>query len=98
MEKLFVYGFLKNPKLQKEVIGRVVKGKSDVLDGYKKSTIIIEGEEYPIIIPSPSDFVKGFVIPITGKELTVIDKYETAAYIRVRVTLKSGTPVWVYGA
>jgi len=36
MGNLFVYGTLKDPKVQKMVFGRVEAGTPDTLDGYKK--------------------------------------------------------------
>jgi len=93
---LFIYGTLRDPKIQKIVFGRITKGQRDSLEGYRESEIEIQGEVYPALIPSNGDFVGGLVIEITPTELVKIDEYETAAYIRTQVNLKSGRKAWVY--
>jgi hypothetical protein len=40
-EFLFVYGTLRNPVIQRWVLGREVGGTADVLEGYTRSTIIL---------------------------------------------------------
>jgi len=96
MENLFVYGTLKDPKVQIMVFGRVEKGTPDTLDGYKKSKVVIDKKTYPIIVPSPKDSIKGLMLMVTSKELKQIDEYETIAYRRKKITLRSGKIAWVY--
>ncbi|MBI2543157.1 MAG: gamma-glutamylcyclotransferase [Candidatus Aenigmarchaeota archaeon] len=93
---LFVYGTLKSPKIQKSVFGRITKGRPDVLEGYKKSKIMIDKKRYPILIPNKRSLVKGLVISVTPDELKTIDKYETDSYKRTQIVLKSGKIAWVY--
>jgi gamma-glutamylcyclotransferase (GGCT)/AIG2-like uncharacterized protein YtfP len=95
-ELLFVYGTLKKPDVQKEVFGRVAPGTPDILEGYKKSRIKINNKIYPVVIQSSNSFVKGLVISVTPAELKLIDEYETDAYKRKKVFLKSGKVAWVY--
>lgn len=97
-EKLFVYGTLKIPKVQKRVIGRIVEGISDVLEGYKKSAIEIGGKIYPNLnlAADRKGAIKGLVLTLTKEELKKTDEYETSAYKRLKVTLKSGQTAWVY--
>ena len=94
--KLFIYGTLANPKIQEEVWGRIIKGTPDVLNGYKKSKIKIDGETYPLIISSKTGEVKGLAIELTKDELEKADEYETIAYKRKQVILESGISAWVY--
>ena len=98
MENLFVYGLLKQPEIQKKVIGRVIEGLEDSLKGYKKSQINLDGEIFQILINSknPCDFVFGEVLEVSEEELKKIDKYETDAYKRRKVVLSSGKESWVY--
>lgn len=98
MENLFVYGTLKDPNVRKEVIGRVVEGHQDTLKGYKKSEIKIHDKVYPIVVPcsDPGSSVKGLVFPVTPDELKLVDKYETDAYQRQKVVLRSRKSAWVY--
>lgn len=96
MEKLFVYGTLKKEKIQKQVFGRSVEGVKDILENYSKSHIKIENKIFPAIIQNLNSTLKGKIISITQRELKLIDDYETNAYQRKKVILKSGKKVWVY--
>lgn len=95
-EKLFVYGTLKESKVQREVIGRAVKGVSDILDGYRESEVQIDGETYPIIEQHSNSSVDGLALSVTKDELKCIDKFETEAYKREKVKLRSGISAWAY--
>ncbi len=95
-ENLFVYGTLKDLKVQKSVFGRTTKGIPDILERYRKSEIEICKKKYPAIVFDRDNFVEGLVISITLIELKSIDKYETDAYKRLKVILKSGKSAWVY--
>lgn len=94
-EKLFVYGTLKQPEIQQEAIGRVAGGTPDVLAGYRKSEILIDGEDYPIIVSDQQGSVDGLVFEVSPEELITLDEYEDH-YKRIKVLLKSGTATWVY--
>lgn len=97
MQKLFIYGTLQEPEIQKQIIGRLVNGKPATLRGFCKSTIEIEGMVYPILIKGLPDFiVDGKIIYVTTSELEKIDKYETNEYQRKEVILESGEKSWVY--
>ena len=96
MELLFVYGTLQDPAVQQRLIGRTVTGTPDTLDGFFKSSMsMIEGV-YPLVIPRHGHEVAGLVLEVTSEELLAIDVYETSAYRRVRVPLRSGRESWVY--
>jgi len=95
MGKLFVYGTLKKPEVQKSVFGRIAKTSADILLGYTKSKIKID-KTYPIILPKKGSYIKGMVFLVSSKELKLIDEYETNSYRRQKVFLKSGESAWVY--
>ncbi len=97
-KKIFVYGTLQQPEVQTKVIGRVVKSTPDTLSGFRKSTIEIDGDVYPIIEEDSNsdEEIDGLVLDIEEEELKNLDEYETNAYRREKVTLKSGLLVWVY--
>ena len=97
MEYLFVYGTLRVPNIQQSVLGRVVTGTPDILDGYGRSTISAGIATYFILVEQASESVEGVVLEITQDELERADRYETDAYRRFRVNLRSGKQVWVYG-
>ncbi len=96
MEKLFVYGTLAAPAVQRAVIGRVIAGAPDTLNGYYKDEIRLGLRTYPIARPRAGASIAGLVLEVTPEELALCDRYETDAYRRVRVTLVSGVEAWVY--
>ena len=96
MELLFVYGTLMDPRVQERIISIIIKGEEDILQGYEKSSIEIEGFGYPILVSNKNSKVEGIVLKINVDELKKIDAYETKAYRRIKVKLKSGKEVWAY--
>jgi len=96
MESLFVYGTLRDPRVQKKAMGRAVKGMPGVLVGFRKTRVKIDGEFYPIIKRSPGSSVKGIALLVTRKELLLLDDWESENYGRKKVRLKSGKSAWVY--
>ena len=96
MELLFVYGTLQDPAVQQRLIGRTVIGTPDTLEGFFKSSMSMTEGIYPLVIPRHGHEVNGLVLEITLEELLAMDVYETSAYRRVRVPLRSGRETWVY--
>lgn len=92
MEKLFVYGTLYDPEVQERVLGRRTGGTPDTLLGFRKDT----WQGYPMVVPDENATIDGHILEVTADELAQIDIYESDAYIRERVTLRSGTKAWVY--
>ncbi|MFH0712528.1 MAG: gamma-glutamylcyclotransferase family protein [Candidatus Jorgensenbacteria bacterium] len=95
MEKLFVYGTLKEPEIQKEAIGRIAGGVPDVLKKYRKTEMPIDGENYPVIVPDENGVVYGLILEVSPEELKMLDDYEVE-YKRIEVVLEGGTSAWVY--
>ena len=95
-ERLFVYGTLKDRKVQKKVFNESLKGIYDSLTGYKKSKIITKKGTFPVIVPEKGDLVKGLNIFVTPRELKSIDKYEGFEYKKKKVVLKSRRKAQVY--
>lgn len=96
MDKLFVYGTLKESKLQIEIIGRECESSSAVIEGYVGEQISIEGKGYTIAIPKIGGIIEGKVLDVTEDELSILDKYETEVYDRIKTRLSNGEQVWVY--
>jgi gamma-glutamylcyclotransferase (GGCT)/AIG2-like uncharacterized protein YtfP len=96
MESLFVYGTLQDAEVQQRIIGRLVAGSPDALDGYRKAQISIGGNFYPFAVQDAADSVRGQVLEVTADELAAMDAYEGDEYRRIQVTLRSGRIVWVY--
>lgn len=102
MEQIFSYGTLQSKAIQMQVFSRLLSGTPDQLLGYKLKDLKIEEEfgmaDYFVAIPSenPSDAIDGIVYSISSKELAKVDLFESNAYKRVEITLKSGTNAWIY--
>lgn len=106
-EKLFSYGTLQYESVQLEKFSRVLEGRSDILSGFKLSTVKIEDPEviaasgkdvHPIICYTgqSSDNVTGMIFEISSDELKQADAYEVSDYKRINVQLVSGVFAWVY--
>ena len=104
---LFSYGTLQMRDVQMARFGRILEGRPDALPGFRLTMIEITDPEviaasgmdrHPLVVPSqePSDAVDGSVFTITEAELASADEYEVDDYVRVEVTLTSGTKAWAY--
>ncbi len=95
-QKLFIYGTLKDRDVGKALFGGQPHGTPDTLDGFVKTTTDIHGVQYPNIASQVGSAVEGEVIEVTEETLKHVDAYETDAYDRRMMTLKSGTQAWAY--
>ena len=96
MDYLFAYGTLQQPAVQQLLLGRELASTPDVLDDYEKISITLGSTAYPIIQPQAGAEVSGLLLSVEADDLPKLDHYETAAYQRVRVTLRSGVDAWVF--
>ena len=102
MEKLFSYGTLRSKEIQRQVFNRILTGTPDQLLGHKLKSLQIEEEfgmaDYVVVVPSDdlSDTIHGVVFTISNTDLLKVDVFESNAYKRVRVTLRSGIEAWIY--
>lgn len=96
VDKLFVYGTLRFSHIQQQILGRTIEGQADMLPDFMKSKIKIDKKNYPIAVYYPGRYIKGLVLSIEDNELSLLDKYETNAYRREQVNLKSGQTTWAY--
>lgn len=83
--------------MQTYIFGRTLNGEKDALLGYKKIDGAVYGR-YPLITKTEDqgDEVKGFAYEVSINDLKKADIYETSAYTRKKITLKSGKQAWVY--
>lgn len=95
-EIIFVYGTLKYPAIQKQIIGRQVFGISGILPGFRLSREKFHDGWFPSLIKDYCSCVYGIVYKITAAELEYCDEYETGEYIRMKQKLLDGTIAWVY--
>ena len=108
-ESLFAYGTLQDPGVQRRLFGRVFAGTADALPGYRldwlgardPAAVATSGiVRHPIVhaTGAAADRVPGLRLQLSAAELAHADAYEGDDYRRVRVTLASGAPAWVYAA
>ena len=106
-ERLFSYGTLQLPDVQRATFGRLLDGAPDTLIGFKQTLVEItdpdvlakSGERFhPIVARTgdAADRVEGTVFAITQAELAAADSYEVSDYERVEAELASGLRAWVY--
>ena len=98
MDRLFVYGTLGDISVQLRLLGRIVFGVPDVLEGFTREGVEIEGRSYFIAKRKEGESIDGLVLELQEKELIIFDEYETDAYARKKVVLKSRAEAWVYCA
>lgn len=109
MPRLFVYGTLRDPEIQKEIFGRVVPMVPERLSGYRLEHIEIENPYvletsgmsiHRILVAdaNATEPIDGFSLEITENELARADIYEDADYTRVLAPLESGRSAFVYVA
>jgi gamma-glutamylcyclotransferase (GGCT)/AIG2-like uncharacterized protein YtfP len=107
VERLFSYGTLQLPEVQRATFRRLLIGQTDALVGFKREMVEItdpdvlarSGERFhPIVVRSSdsNDRVEGAVFEVTPEELAAADAYEVDDYERVESLLASGMRAWVY--
>ena len=106
-ERLFSYGTLQLPEVQRAQFGRLLEGAADALIGFRCEMVEITDPDvlaksgkrfHPIVTRSdnPADRVDGAAYIVTANELAAADAYEVDDYARVDVELASGLKAWVY--
>lgn len=106
MERVFSYGTLRLPQVQRALYGGPVRTVDDTLPGFRLDEIVITDPEviatsgldrHPILRRGgPSDSVGGSYLELTSEQLASTDDYEVDDYTRVECTLASGVTAWVY--
>jgi uridine kinase/gamma-glutamylcyclotransferase (GGCT)/AIG2-like uncharacterized protein YtfP len=104
--RLFSYGTLQLPDVQREHFGRTLTGTADTLPGHRTDRLRITDPEvvrvsgrdtHPVVRPGTgADVVEGTVLELTAEELAAADRYEVEDYRRFEVRLGSGLEAWVY--
>ena len=106
---LFSYGTLQLPQVQRAKYARLLQGEPDALPGYRLEPVAIDDPQVVSLsgkavhtiaraTHDPADTVEGTLFQLTPEELAATDAYETNAYTRIEVTLRSGRTAFVYVA
>lgn len=106
--RVFSYGTLRLPAVQRALYGREVTTVADALPGYRLDWLTITDPEviatsgsdrHPILRRGePGDRVDGAFLELDAAELAATDAYEVDDYARRVVTLASGVEAFVYVA
>ncbi|GAA3048027.1 gamma-glutamylcyclotransferase [Gordonia defluvii] len=104
--RLFSYGTLQLPDVQRATFGRLLPGEPDAIVGYRSEVLTITdpmviersgSDRHPVLVlGSPADTVAGTTFLIDDDELAAADEYEVDDYTRIAVPLRSGGRGWVY--
>ncbi len=106
-QRLFVYGTLRKPSVQLQVIGRETPGTPDTLIGWTLDAVEIVNPDVLRISEQavhfiarrtqlPEDSIDGEILMVSQEELERIDPYEADNYVRSSVVLASGATAWFY--
>lgn len=108
MHRIFSYGTLRQPEVQRALFGHPVPTVEDSLPGYRLEWLEITDADviatsgsnrHPILRPgTATDHVAGAYLEVDESGLAAADDYEVDDYVRVRVSLTSGIDAWVYVA
>jgi hypothetical protein len=107
MPRLFSYGTLQDPDVQRATFGRHLHATPDELIGFELGTFRVtdpafaasSGRAVHAIVRfngRPESRVPGMVLEVTDDELAQADAYEPDGYARVRAEMLSGDDAWVY--
>lgn len=104
--RIFSYGTLQMPRVQRELFGRLVAMDDDALLGFEAAPIEIDHPDviefsgsatHLALVPGdPAARIDGKLLRVTEADLPALDDYEGEEYRRIEVPLVSGTRAWVY--
>ncbi len=97
LEKLFVYGTLKDAEVQQYLFGDIPPPEEGVLEHY---SVRINRDGYFFLLPAPGNQIEGLVLTLDPTQMARADQWEGAPSYRREKTgvLLSGTKTecWVY--
>lgn len=98
MQKLFVYGLLKVPRIQQSLFKRDVEQTSHRIFGFSISRDLVNGA-YKTITPDCDSSVDGVILYLTEEEIIKCDKFESVdagLYKRIKLEDYNGKDVQAY--
>ena len=97
--RLFAYGTLRDPEVQRAVFGREPASETDALTGFRLGEVSIDGKTYRTLrrAADRGERIDGLALQLGGAELASADAYEgDTDYVRIAVRLESGCDAFVY--
>lgn len=97
--KVFCYGTLQSPSVQKELLGRTLTGQIARILGYVVLCDYVDpsdGIEYPRLVACPKGVVYGTILEFTPSEVDKLNEYETSMYSLERIKTETGESVHIY--
>lgn len=95
-ERLFVYGLLTKPIIQRLLIGRNPDSYLRELMGFTLFAIIKDEFKYPVAVPSRYDSIWGDVLQISTTELDGIEAEIAKDYALTLCKVTSKELVWIF--
>ena len=95
--RLFVYGTLLVPDIQRRVLGRELAGQTASASGYECRQLA--DTPYPIAVAAPEAILKGMLVDVHAKEWPILDDYEGSCYQRRVISAQVGSETeeaWCY--
>ncbi len=106
IHRVFSYGTLRQPEVQRALYGREVPTIVDTLSGFRLDGLVITdpgvirtsgSDRHPILRKGEvHDIVEGAYLELDDGELAATDDYEVDDYARHVVILGSGAQAWAY--
>lgn len=99
MIKIFSYGTLWDPIIQKSVFGRTfdIDQDMDYISGWDIINVKMYDDYYNVLIPGDSSSViMGAIVNIPEELLDVVDEYEGKEYKRISIKTMTGNDCQVY--
>jgi hypothetical protein len=97
--KIFCYGTLQEPRVQLDLIGRIVTGHLTSINGYvvlRDYVDVEDGIAYPRIVPMENGCVYGRILEFTSEEVELLNAYETDMYTLEYILTSDNKLVKVY--
>ncbi len=99
MTKIFSYGTLCDPIIQKSVFDRTfdVDQDMDYISGWDIIRVKMYGDYYNVLIPGDSSsIIMGAIVNIPDELLELVDEYEGEEYKRISIKTMTGNDCQVY--
>ena len=105
--RLFSYGTLQLPAVQRATFGRELEGVRDTLEGFRieeieiadPTVVALSGKTRHLVLRVtglPDDSVEGVIFELSDAELAAADGYETDDYARIATRSRGGVETFAY--